>query len=154
MTVPPAEWVPTLAGLREHGHDLLDFLTAVDRGDEIEVLARVVASGTATGVLVSTRVPVREAHLPSAAGLYPGANWHERETAEMFGIVFDGHPDPRPLLLRSTVGRPPLRRSTVLAARVVTPWPGAADPAAGARASRRRQQPPGVSESWLQDDPT
>jgi NADH-quinone oxidoreductase subunit C len=31
-------------------------------------------------------------HVPSATGVYPGANWHERETWDFFGIVFDGHP--------------------------------------------------------------
>ena len=152
--VPAPEWVSRLGDVCEQGPDLLDFITGIDRGDEIEILARVVDSETGTGAFVSTRVPVREARLASVAGLFPAANWHERETAEMFGIAFVGHPDPRPLLLRSTVGRPPLRRSTVLAARAVTPWPGAADPAAGPRASRRRQQPPGVPDSWLQEDPT
>ena len=31
-------------------------------------------------------------HVPSATGIYPGANWHERETWDFFGIIFDGHP--------------------------------------------------------------
>jgi NADH-quinone oxidoreductase subunit C len=37
--------------------------------------------------------------IASATGLWPTADWHERETAEMFGITFENHPDPRKLLL-------------------------------------------------------
>jgi NADH-quinone oxidoreductase subunit C len=40
-----------------------------------------------------------DAHLPSVTGLFPTADWHERETHDFYGIDFDGHPDPRPLLL-------------------------------------------------------
>jgi NADH-quinone oxidoreductase subunit C len=37
-------------------------------------------------------VTVEDPHVPSATGIYPTANWHERETFDFFGIVFDGHP--------------------------------------------------------------
>ena len=40
-----------------------------------------------------------DAHLPTITPLFPTADWHERETHDFYGIVFDGHPDPRPLLL-------------------------------------------------------
>ncbi len=48
--------------------------------------------------LVCPRGP--EPRLPSIAGLCKGADWIEREMAELWGISFDGHPDPRPLLTR------------------------------------------------------
>ena len=99
-------------------------------------------------MLVRTRVPTEGPSLPSATTLWPGAAWHERETAEMFGVVFDGHPDLRPLLLREVTDPAPLRKATALAARVETKWPGAADPDEGRRA-RRPQLPPGVRASWL-----
>ncbi|MET0800060.1 MAG: NADH-quinone oxidoreductase subunit C [Actinomycetota bacterium] len=38
-------------------------------------------------------------HVPTITTLYPTANWHERETHDFYGIVFDGHPNPRPLML-------------------------------------------------------
>jgi NADH-quinone oxidoreductase subunit C len=38
-------------------------------------------------------------HVPSVTPLYPTADWHERETHDFYGIVFDGHPDLRPLLM-------------------------------------------------------
>ncbi|NWF95870.1 MAG: NADH-quinone oxidoreductase subunit C [Candidatus Thorarchaeota archaeon] len=48
----------------------------------------------------------------SVADMFPGLEWHERETHEMFGIQFVGHPDLRPLLLPEELrGKYPLRKS-------------------------------------------
>lgn len=49
-------------------------------------------------------------HIDSVVSLWPTANWHERETAEMFGITFRHHPDPRKLLLPDTWNVHPLRK--------------------------------------------
>jgi NADH-quinone oxidoreductase subunit C len=48
---------------------------------------------------VRTRIPRSEPHLPTITPIYTGASWHERETHDFFGIVFDGHPHLVPLLL-------------------------------------------------------
>lgn len=115
------------------------------------------AAGDATGpglesVLVRTRAP-EGLPVPSLTRVFGGAAWHERETHEMFGIDFDGFDDGtglglRPLLLPDGFEGTPLRKSFVLAARAVKPWPGAKEPGEGhesARApGRRRVQAPGV----------
>jgi NADH-quinone oxidoreductase subunit C len=50
--------------------------------------------------------------VPTLTGLYRGANWPEREAAEMFGFVFEGHPDPRRILLCDLFeGKHPLRKT-------------------------------------------
>ena len=49
--------------------------------------------------VVRTRIPRTEPHLPTITPIYTGASWHERETHDFFGIVFDGHPHLVPLLL-------------------------------------------------------
>lgn len=59
--------------------------------------------------------------------VYAGADWHEREAWEMFGITFDGHPDLRHIYLPSEFEGHPLRKDFPLLARVVKPWPGIVD---------------------------
>ncbi len=146
--VEPSAWHEVLAGLHGQGYRYLDVLTAIDRIDHVEVIAHVVDPGSLERERRSTLVSGDDLRLASIAAVFPAAAWHERETAEMFGLRFDGHPDPRPLLLRSAPALPPLRKASALGARVETPWPGAPDPSAGGRA-RRPQLPPGVRASWL-----
>ena len=43
-------------------------------------------------IRLEVRMPDADPHVPSVTGTYPAANWHERETWDFFGIVFDGHP--------------------------------------------------------------
>jgi NADH-quinone oxidoreductase subunit C len=43
-------------------------------------------------IRLEVSVPESDPHIPSVVGIYPTADWHERETYDMFGIVFDGHP--------------------------------------------------------------
>jgi NADH-quinone oxidoreductase subunit C len=43
-------------------------------------------------IRLEVAVTVEDAHVPSVVGIYPTADWHEREAWDMFGIVFDGHP--------------------------------------------------------------
>ena len=50
-------------------------------------------------VAIRVRIPRTDPHLPTITGIYTGANWHEREAHDFFGIVFDGHPHLIPLLL-------------------------------------------------------
>jgi NADH-quinone oxidoreductase subunit C len=64
---------------------------------------------------------------PSWIAVHAGANWHERETHEMFGIHFDGHPDLRNMYLPGDFEGFPLRKDFPLLARMVKPWPGIVD---------------------------
>ncbi|MGB3211646.1 MAG: NADH-quinone oxidoreductase subunit C [Desulforhopalus sp.] len=50
-------------------------------------------------VVIRTRLDRNNPEIPTITGIYAGANWHERETHEFFGIKFDGHPHLVPLLL-------------------------------------------------------
>jgi NADH-quinone oxidoreductase subunit C len=74
--------------------------------------------------------------------VYPGAAWHERETHEMFGVDFAGHPGLTPLLLPPEFEGHPLRKEFVLASRVAKAWPGAKEP--GGDSKRAPMRPPGV----------
>jgi NADH-quinone oxidoreductase subunit C len=99
-----------------------------------------------------TTVAREGGRLATVTDIWAGAAWHERETFEMFGIVFDGHANLVPLLLPDGFEGHPLRKDFVLASRVAKPWPGAKEPGesdhdlSGERSApgRRRMLPPGV----------
>lgn len=163
--VEPAQWLEALTAARGEGYDFFDWLSAVDLTDigrdgragelQVRVVCRLMASdGSARGLLVTTQVGAKG--VASCTGLWAGAAWHERETAEMFGIDFPGFDDGtgeglRPLLLPEGFEGHPLRKEFVLAARASKPWPGTKEPGGGSgdegrRSSRRRLQPPGVPD--------
>jgi NADH-quinone oxidoreductase subunit C len=153
--VAAQRWLPTLQAARDSGLMFFDWLSAVDELDEgFSVVAHVadLSRHPVLHLLVRTRIPRDAPVLPSATGVYRGAAWHERETHEMFGIGFDGHPALDPLLLPDGFEGHPLRKEFVLAARAAKPWPGAKEPGEGESAaapSRRRMLPPGVPDpSW------
>lgn len=65
--------------------------------------------------------------IASLTRLFAGANWHERECHDMFGITFVGHPDLRNIYLPGEFEGNPLRKDFPLLARLVKPWPGVVD---------------------------
>ena len=72
-------------------------------------------------------MPDDDLSLPTWSGVFAGANWHERETREMFGITFDGHPNLINMDLPTDFQGFPLRKDFPLLARRVRPWPGIVD---------------------------
>jgi len=148
--VPASGWLAALAFARDElGCDFFDWLTAVDEEDRgLAVVAHVYSVAGRHHLLLRTLVPPG-ASLASATGLYRGAAWHERETWEMFGLDFDGHPGLAPLLLPDGFEGHPLRKDFPLAARAAQDWPGLTEPGERDRARmRRRLQPPGIPEGW------
>ena len=66
-----------------------------------------------TPVAIKALLPKSALKMPSSAAIYRAAQWHERECAEMFGITFVGHPDPRNILLPDDWIGYPLRKDYV-----------------------------------------
>ncbi len=136
VQVAPSAWVETFRRCRDEpllDFDLFDTLHGVDaREDGFDVVA--ILYSTSTGNRLSLRVRCeggRERPVcPSLTDLYRGADWMERETWDMFGIEFDGHPalEPRILTVENFEGWP-LRKDFHLTTRVVKPWPGVKEPA-------------------------
>ncbi len=154
--VQPDEWVDLLAFARSEGFEFFDWLTGVDDPpDGFSVVAHIFNPVAMEHLLVRTRVPRADPVLPTCTGVFRGANWHERETFEMFGVVFDGHPDLKSLLLPEGFEGHPLRKDFVLAARVAKAWPGAKEPGESDHGSpsRRRMLPPGVPADWGSREP-
>lgn len=114
------------------------------------VLLHVLHPDTKDGLLLRTELP-QGAALPSVAGLWAGAAWHEREAVEMFGVELAGQQVPDRLLLPDSFSGHPLRKDFVLVSRVVRSWPGGMEPGQDdtSSPSRRRAAPPGVPDpAW------
>ncbi|MFL5738375.1 MAG: NADH-quinone oxidoreductase subunit C [Actinomycetota bacterium] len=108
--------------------DFFDFSGGVDREDEgFEVVTHLYSTIHNHHVRVKVRLAHEEPHCPTISDIYPGANWHERETSEMFGIEFDDHPQPVKLLLPEPFEGHPLRKDFALMSREAKPWPGAVE---------------------------
>ena len=150
VQVPVAAWRAALYAARDsYGLRFFDWLSAVDELEEgYRVVAHVLNRETLTHLLISTRVPLADPTLDSVVEVYRGAAWHERETHEMFGIDFAGHPGLTPLLLPDGFEGHPLRKEFILASRVAKVWPGAKEPGEGHGSGPRRKaiRPPGVPD--------
>ena len=115
MFVNPDQIVPALAVLRdEHSFELMSALTAVDYWPQTSPRFHVIyqMSSVKNNLTLQFRVPVNADHLkvPTVTHLYDTANWREREVADMFGIEFEGHPDPRRILMPENWDGHPLRK--------------------------------------------
>ena len=123
----PAERRPdALRVLKTARFTFYTFCAAVDWLDEgrFEILDHVYAVDDHLRVTVKCDMPRNDPKVPTAIGVYAGADWYERETAELFGIVFVGHPQLRRLLLPDFFEGYPMRKDFQLRARVEKPWPG------------------------------
>ncbi|WP_093765438.1 NADH-quinone oxidoreductase subunit C [Streptomyces sp. F-7] len=150
VDVPSDAWIPALEAARDRlGCTFFDWLSAVDEpGVGFRVTAHVAALSPVRRLLLRTTVPHEAPVLPSAVDVYAGAAWHERETHEMFGVDFTGHPGLDHLLLPDGFEGHPLRKDFVLAARVAKAWPGAKEPGESEHGGPKRRQmlPPGVPD--------
>ncbi|MDF5755036.1 NADH-quinone oxidoreductase subunit C [Spongiactinospora sp. TRM90649] len=153
--VPAELWHDLLTFARDElGCVFFDWLTGVDDPPEaFSVVAHLYDPQARAHLLARTSIPRDDPRLPSVTDVYRGADWHERETFEMFGVVFDGHPNLVPLLLPDGFEGHPLRKDFILAARVAKPWPGAKEPGESDHGapSRRKTLPPGVPVDWGRD---
>ena len=118
--VPPAEILRALKALKADAtlnFDYLRSLTAVDNEDEgIDVVYHLYSTTAKHNVTIKATLPTDNLHIDTATVVWRAANWLERETAEMFGVRFDGHPDPRTLLMPEDMDDTfPLRKDHPLA---------------------------------------
>jgi NADH-quinone oxidoreductase subunit C len=157
VRVDRSVWRKTAEVLRSAGFDYFCYLSAIDwmpspygRGEDdptepppersteivqgyaggetrFQMLARLTDTRRHIGVTIKCDVPTEDLVIDSWVKVFAGANWHERETHEMFGIGFAGHPDLRNMYLPGDFEGYPLRKDFPLLARMVKPWPGIVD---------------------------
>jgi len=151
VDVSADSWVAALAVARDTlAMTFFDWLSAVDQlGDGLDVVCHVYDPVRRVRLLIRTRIAAEQPTLPTATGVFRGAAWHERETFEMFGVDFPGHPYLVPLLLPDGFEVNPLRKDFVLTTRATKSWPGSKEPGESEHEgapSRRKMQPPGVPD--------
>ncbi len=150
LTVEPHNLVEVVTFLRDaSGFEMrfFTFLSGVDRSEfgpedaeekphPLEVLIHLYSPDNVLHANVHVPVDPADPVCPSISNLFGGALWHERETHEMFGIDFDGHPGLVNLYLPEDFEGRPLLKSFKIPTRMVKDWPGAKDPEEAASGGR------------------
>jgi NADH-quinone oxidoreductase subunit C len=173
--VPAAELEAVLRFLRDDGgFDLLADVSGIDWGVDqsprFGVAYHLLSTGSAGYVrIVSNCLGGEEPTIPTASQIWPGADWHEREAFDMFGIRFNGHPDMRRILMWDEYPHFPLRKDFPLAGietelpddevaaetkEKVRPAPMAGGPFVAPQESHMSQREPRArDESWNEKKP-
>ena len=105
----------TLRDRPELAFDFLAELTAVDywpKAPRFEVVYVLVSFANRLRLRLKVRLAGDDPHVATVSGVWPAANWLEREVWDLFGIAFDGHPDPRRLLMPEDWEGFPLRKDS------------------------------------------
>lgn len=120
VRIPRDEVVRGLRALKRDetlDFDYLRCLTAVDLEEEgVDIVYHLYSIEKKHNLTVKTSLPNEDLTVDTATVVWRAANWLERETAEMFGVRFNGHPDPRTLLMPEDMDDTfPLRKTHPLA---------------------------------------
>ncbi len=105
LTVPPDRAADVCSVCKNDPRLDFDYLRClsvvdyVDPSGEFEINYHLYSLEKRHKMVLKTRVPEDQPAVPTVTGVWAGANWYEREGHDLFGIVFDGHPDLVPLLL-------------------------------------------------------
>ena len=142
IVVARDRWVETILAARED-LELFSWLSAIDWSKDVEVgegvaepdelverfevLCRLSSVQSDAGAIFVATVPKDDPSIGSLAPFIGGAEWHEREAHEMFGIDFVGNTNLTPLYLPDDFEGNPLLKSYPLISREVKPWPGDVD---------------------------
>ena len=142
IQIDSKDWIETHKKLRdEFNLKFFSWLSAIDWDNEVsvgeapkesvspsfEIITCVSDLANTNLVTVSTSIGKSEPNIKSLIEVYDGANWHEREAYEMFGINFENHPNLEKLYLPDGYEGNPMLKSFELISREVKPWPGEVD---------------------------
>lgn len=98
--------------LKDAGYNHFSDVTVVDYidNDEFELIYHLWSHNLKIRLMLKTRLSRHDANVDTLTSVWKSAHMHERENHEMFGILFKGHTDLKPLLLEDWEGLPPLRK--------------------------------------------
>ena len=122
------ELLEVVAGLRNDGYDMVIDLTAVDYvahpgrtdlpegvvGERFEVVVSLIHHRSGQRVRIRVQVPEEDPVVPSLFDLYPGTEAMEREVHDLYGVAFEGHPDPTRILMPEDWDGHPLRKDVAV----------------------------------------
>ncbi|MDO8532617.1 MAG: NADH-quinone oxidoreductase subunit C [Dehalococcoidia bacterium] len=114
VTVPPEHLLSVCRTLKEHPHLAFDYLRCISGVDwvaNLQVVYHLWCMARRQKLVVKVNLPNDNPRVASVISVWRGADWHEREAAELLGIVFEGHPALKPLLLYEGFEGYPLRKS-------------------------------------------
>ena len=142
IKVNSTEWIESHKQLRdEFNLRFFSWLSAIDWDNEVsvgeapkesvspcfEIITCMSDLANNNLVTLSTIISKSDPKIDSLVEIYDGANWHEREAFEMFGINFENHPNLEKLYLPDGYEGNPMLKSFELISREVKPWPGEVD---------------------------
>lgn len=107
------QYRPAAETLWDRGLDRLDFLTCVDWRDHFTLTLQVYSMDSGAVARLACDLPRDGVPAPTISDLWFLANWEEREAHDMFGLIFEGHPDLRRILLPEAWEGHPLRKDYV-----------------------------------------
>jgi len=113
ISIPVEDWVSFAEAAKDAGFDAFSDLFAIDHFTEApryEVVLNLVAMEPRERIVVSTRVPYDDPAVPTLTNVFQGANFYERETYDLMGIEFPGHPDLTRILMPDEWVGHPLRK--------------------------------------------
>lgn len=103
------ELLSLMKSLKEEGFTHLSLITGVDRKDYLEVVYHL--HSLEKNEIVVVKLITKDSKVPSVTSLWSSANWDEREEYDLLGIVFEGHPDLKRILLPEGWVGHPLRKN-------------------------------------------
>jgi NADH-quinone oxidoreductase subunit C len=111
----PREEIRNVARIVKEQFGFAHFIDAlgVDRNQRkmrFEVIYNIRNMETKERIFLKTQCDERNPHVPSVVSIWSGANWHEREVFDMYGVIFDGHPDLRRMYMPDEFEYHPLRK--------------------------------------------
>jgi NADH-quinone oxidoreductase subunit C len=116
LLVPKEDILDVCRWLRDHpDFDMayLSFVSAIDWKDRFEVVYHLGSFSKNHSLTLKVQIPRDDPRIPSVTGLWRGADWHEREAYDLFGIVFEGHPNLRRIMMSQDWKGHPLRKDYV-----------------------------------------
>ncbi len=129
------------------GFDYLNCLSGVDWKDHFEVVYNISSLQHSAKVHLRITTSHDDPRVRTVTGLWPAANWHEREAWDLLGIRFDGHPDHRRILLSEDWVGHPLRKDYVDEGRYVQFTPYGESKKAASREAHAAQATEGKAEA-------